>query len=191
MLVVWSLVPLPFLSLAWPSGNSRCMYCWSLVWRILRITLLPCEMSAIMWQFEHFWHCLSLGLEWKLTFSSPVATAEFFKFAGILRATLTASSFGICYSSAGISSPPLALFVVMLPKTHLTSHYRMSGSRWVITPSWLSGSLRSFLYSSSVYSCYLFLIYPASVRSIPFLSFIEPIFAWNIPLVSLISWRDL
>ena len=34
-----------------------------------------------------FWHCLSLGLEWKLTFSSPVATAEFSKFAGILSAT--------------------------------------------------------------------------------------------------------
>ena len=32
------------------------------------------------------WHCLSLELEWKLTFSSPVATAEFSKFAGILRA---------------------------------------------------------------------------------------------------------
>ena len=30
------------------------------------------------------WHYLSLGLEWKLTFSSPVATAEFSKFAGIL-----------------------------------------------------------------------------------------------------------
>ena len=42
-----------------------------------------------------------------------------------------------------------------------------------------------FLYSSSVYSCYLFLIYSASVRSLPFLSFIESIFAWNIPLVSL------
>ena len=27
----------------------------------------------------------------------------------------------------------------MLPKAHLTSHSRMSGSRWVITPSWLSG----------------------------------------------------
>ena len=26
----------------------------------------------------------------------------------------------------------------MLPKTHLTSHSRMAGSRWVITPSWLS-----------------------------------------------------
>ena len=57
---------------------------------------------------------------------------------------------------------------------------------WVITPSWLSGSWRSFLYSSSVYSCHLFLISSASVRSIPFLSFFEPIFAWNVPLVSLI-----
>ena len=32
------------------------------------------------------WHCLSLGLEWNLTFSSPVVTAEFSKFAGILSA---------------------------------------------------------------------------------------------------------
>ena len=40
-------------------------------------------------------------------------------------------------------------------------------------------------YSSSVYSCHLFLISSASGRSIPFLSFIEPIFAWNVPLVSL------
>ena len=56
----------------------------------------------------------------------------------------------------------------MLPKAHLTSHCRMSGFRWVITPSWLSGSWRSFLYSSSVYSCYLFLISSASIRSIHF-----------------------
>ena len=74
----------------------------------------------------------------------------------------------------------------MVFKALLTSHSRMSGSRWVITPSWLSGSWRSFLYSSSVYSCHLFLISYASVRSIPFISFIEPIFAWNVPLVSLI-----
>ena len=65
-------------------------------------------------------------------------------------------------------------------KAHLISHSRMSGSRWVSTPSWLSGSWSSFLYSS-VYSCHLFLISSASVRSIPFLSFIEPIFAWNVP----------
>ena len=60
----------------------------------------------------------------------------------------------------------------------------MSGSRWVITPSLLSGSWRSFLYSSSVHSCHLFLIRSASVRSIPFLSLIVPIFAWKVPLVS-------
>ena len=29
------------------------------------------------------WHCLSLGLKWKLTFSSPVATAEFPRFSGL------------------------------------------------------------------------------------------------------------
>ena len=95
--------------------------------------------------------------------------------------TFTASSFRIWNSSTGFSSPPLALFVVMLSKAHLTSHSRMSGSRWVITPLWLSGSWRSFLYHSSVYSCYL-LISSASVRSIPFLFFIESNFAWNVPL---------
>ena len=35
------------------------------------------------------WHCLSLGLEWKLTFSSPVATAEISKFADILSVALS------------------------------------------------------------------------------------------------------
>ena len=35
------------------------------------------------------WHSLSLGLECKLSFSSPVATAEFSKFAGILSAALS------------------------------------------------------------------------------------------------------
>ena len=99
--------------------------------------------------------------------------------------TFTASSFRIWNSSTGIPSPQLALFIVMLPKAHLTSHSRMSGSRWVIIPSWLSGS-RSFLYSSSVYSCHLFVISSASVSSIQFLFIIEPIFAWNVPLVSLI-----
>ena len=73
----------------------------------------------------------------------------------------------------------------MLPKALLTLHYRMSGSRWVITPSWLFGSWRHVLYSSSVYSCHLFLMSSAFVR--PYhLSFIVPIFAWNIPLLSLI-----
>ena len=99
--------------------------------------------------------------------------------------TFTASYFKIWNSSTGIPSPPLALFIVILPKAHLTSHSRKTGSRWVITPSWLSGLWRSFLYSFSVYTYHL-LIFSASVRSLPFLSFIEPIFAWNVPLESLI-----
>ena len=70
----------------------------------------------------------------------------------------------------------------MLPKAPLTSHSKLSGFRWVTTRSWLSGSLRPFLYSSSVYSCHLFLI-ASSVRSLPFLSFIVPALAWNGPLI--------
>ena len=99
--------------------------------------------------------------------------------------TFAVPSYRMWNSSTGIPSPSLALFIVMLPKAHLASHSRMSGSTWVITPSWLSGSWRSFLYSYSVYSCHL-LISSASVRSIPFLSFIELIIPWNVPLVYLI-----
>ena len=100
--------------------------------------------------------------------------------------TFTASSFRTWNSSTGIPSLPLALFLVMLPKAHLTSHSMMAGSRWVITPSWLSGLWRSFWYNTSVYPCHLFLISSASVRSIQFLSLLRAIFAWNVLLVSLI-----
>ena len=98
--------------------------------------------------------------------------------------TFTASCFRILNNSAEISSPQLALFIVMLPKDHLTSHSRMSCSSWVITPSWLSGSLRLFLLQFC--ACHLFLISFASVRFLLFLSFTIPILAWNVPLVSLI-----
>ena len=99
--------------------------------------------------------------------------------------TLTAWSFSIWNSSPGISSSPLGLIIAILPKAHFTSHSRIFGSRWVTTSLWLSGSLRYFLYSS-VYSCHVFLISSASVRFILFQSFIMPIFAWNVPLASLI-----
>ena len=87
--------------------------------------------------------------------------------------TFTESSFRIWNSSTGIPSPPLVLFVVMLPKAHLISHSRMSGSRWVITPSWLSGSWRSFLYSS-MYICHLVLISSASVGPYCFCPLLSP-----------------
>ena len=91
--------------------------------------------------FQYYRHCWVFQIGWHIECS-----------------TFTASSFRIWNSWTGIPSPPLALFIVMLPKAHLTLHSRMSGSGWVIIPLWLSGSWRSFLYSSSVYSCHVFLI---------------------------------
>ena len=98
---------------------------------------------ALLWDWNENWlfqvcgHCCVFQICWHTECS-----------------TFIASSFRIWNSSAGIPSLPLLLFVVMLPKAHWTSLSRISGSRWVITPSWLSGSLRSFLYSSFVYSCH-------------------------------------
>ena len=100
--------------------------------------------------------------------------------------TFTASSFRIWNSSTGILSLPLALFIVMLPKTHwLHIPGCLALGEWLHHRDYL-GHENFFLYSSSVYPCHLFLISSASVRSILFLSFIEPIFSWNVPLVSLI-----
>ena len=88
MLAIGSLIPLHFLNPAWTSGISQFMYCLSLTWRISSITSLACDMTAIVWCLNIIWHCLSLGVEGKLTFSSPMATAEFSKFSGIFSAAL-------------------------------------------------------------------------------------------------------
>ena len=111
------------------SGSSQFMYCWSLAWRTLNLTLLACEMSAIVWWFEHSSALPFFGIGMKTDFSSRVATAVFQICWYIECSTVTASCFRIWNRSAGILSPLLALFVVMLPKAHLTSHSRMSD--WV------------------------------------------------------------
>ena len=111
---------------------------------------------AVVWMF--LWRCLSLGLQWKLTYSSLWSLLSFPNLLAYWVQHIKGIIFRNWNSSAEIPSPPLALFIVMLPKAHWNSHYMMSGSRWVITPSWLSGSLRSFLHSSSVYSWHLILI---------------------------------
>ena len=84
-------------------GSSWFMYCWSLAWRILSITLLACEMSVIVRQFEH-----SLALPF---FGSGMKT-DLFQSCGhcwvfqicwhIDCSTFTASSFRIWNSSTGI-----------------------------------------------------------------------------------------
>jgi len=57
-------------------------------------------------------------------------------------------------------------------------------SRWVTPPLWLSGSLGTSLYSSSLYSCHLFLTSSVSFRFLLLLSFIMLILAWNVLLIS-------
>ena len=134
MLAIWSLVPLPFLNPTSTSGSSWFLYCWSLAWRILSITLLVCEIITVLALpffgigmktdlFQSCGHCWVFQICWHTECS-----------------TFTASSSKIWNSSTGIPSPPLAFFIVMLPKAPLTSDSRMSDSRWVITPSWLPGS---------------------------------------------------
>ena len=183
MLAIWSLVHLPFLNPACTSGSSWFTYCWSLAWRILSVTLLACEMSAVVQQFEHSLalHFFEIGMKTDL-FQSCGHCWVFQICWHNECSTFTALSFKIWNSSTRIPSPPLALFVVMLSKAHLTSHSKMSGSRLVITSSWLSGSWRSFLYSCSVYSYHLFLISSVSLKSMPFLSLLclslHEIFPW-------------
>ena len=164
MLAIWSLIPLPFLNPAWTSGSSQFTYCWSLAWRIFSTTLLVCEISAIEWEFEHSLALPFFGTGMKTHLFQSCSHCWVFQICWYTEcSTFIASSFRIWNRSTGIPSPPLALFIVMLPDAHLTSHSRMSGSRWMITPSWLSGSWRhedhEDMRSSSVYSCYLFLYF--------------------------------
>ena len=152
MLAIWSLVPLPFRKPAWTSGRSRFAYCWSLAWRILSITLLACEMSAAVQQLEHSLALPFFGIGLKIDLFQSCGHCWVFLICWHIEcSTFIASSYSIWNSSTGIPLPPLALFVVMLSKAHLSSHSRMSGSRWVTKPSWSSGSWRYFLYSSSVF----------------------------------------
>jgi len=191
MWAIWSLVPLHFLNPGWTSGSAWFTYCFSLAWRILSIV---CEFwienfasvwdeyscvvvwaffgTAFLWDWNESWpffqscgHCWVFQICWHNEYS-----------------TLTASSFRIWNSSAGIPSPPLALYLCFLKPTWLLIPGCLALDEWLHH----HGSWGSFLYSSSVYCCHLFLIPSASVRAILFLSFILPIFAWNLPLVSLI-----
>ena len=143
MMEILILVPLPFLNPAWTSGSSQFTYCWSLAW-ILNIALLACEMSAIVRYFEHSLALPFFGIGMKTDLFQSCGRCRVFLISWHIECSTFTASFRIWSSSAGIPSPPLALLAVMLPKARLTSHSRMSGSRWLMTPSWLSGSWRSF-----------------------------------------------
>ena len=117
MLAVWSLVPLPFLKPSWTFESSWFMYCWSLALRILNITLLVCEKSVLVGQFEHSLALLFLGIGMITDIFHSCSHHCVFQICWHIEcSTFTASSCRIWNSSIGIPSPPLALFTVMLPK---------------------------------------------------------------------------
>ena len=147
-------------------NEHNCMVVWSFVG------------IAILWDWNENWPfpvfsccpCWVLQIYWHIKCS-----------------TLTASSFRIWNSLHAISSSPLSLFIAMLPKANFT-----------LQNVWLCVSdrtimviqvIRPFLYSS-VYSCHLFLILPASVKSFLFLPLMCPYFHEMFSWYRQYSWRD-
>ena len=137
MVVIWSLVP---------KSNLN-------IWKFMVHVLLKPGLENFEHYFANVWdecNCavvwaffgIAFLWDWNENWPFPVC-GHYWLFQScwhIECSTFTPSSFRIWNSSTGIPSPPLAFFVVMLPKAHFTSHSRISGSRWVITPLWLSGS---------------------------------------------------
>ena len=85
---------------------------------------------AVVWIFFG----IAFLWDWNENWPFPVLCWVFQICWHIECSTFTASFFRIWNSSTGILSHLLALSMVMLPKAHLTSHSRISGSRWVVTP---------------------------------------------------------
>ena len=116
MLTIWSLVPLPFLNLACTSRSSQFTYCWSLAWRILSMTLLACEMSVVVWYFEHSLSLPFFGIGMKMPFPVWWPLMSFPDLLVYWVQNLNCILFRIWNSSAWNPSPPLTLFIWMLPK---------------------------------------------------------------------------
>ena len=61
-----SLVHVPFQNPVCTSGSSWFTFCWSLAWRILNMTLLSCEMSAVVQLFERSSALPFFGIEMQI-----------------------------------------------------------------------------------------------------------------------------
>ena len=127
MLAIWSLVALPFLNPAWTSGNSQYMYCWSLGWRILSITLLACSLI----EMSEVWSVFGLSFLWDCNENWPFLVLwPLLSFPNLLAYWVQhfhSIIFQDWNSSTGIPSPLLALFKVILPEAH-----------WLYTPGCLA-----------------------------------------------------
>ena len=91
--------------------------------------LLAYEMST----FEHSLALPFLGIGMKTDLFQSCGHCWVFQISWHIECQQTASFFRVWNISAGIPSHlHLTVFIVMLPKAHLTSHSRMFGSKWVI-----------------------------------------------------------
>ena len=104
------------------------------IWKFMVHVLLKPGLKNFEHYFASMWDECNCEVVW--TFFGIVMKFDLFQSCGhcwlfqicwhIECSTFTASSFRIWNSSTWIPSPPLALFLVMLPKAHLTLHSRMS-----------------------------------------------------------------
>ena len=109
------------------------------IWKFMVHILLKPGLENTEHYFASVWDKCNSGVVWAffgVAFFGIGMKTDFFQSCGhccIFQicwhtecSAITASSFRIWNSSTGILSPPLGLFIVMLPKAHLTSHSRMS-----------------------------------------------------------------
>ena len=120
--VSWSL--LKFMSTEWMMPPNHLMLCCPLLLPSISPSIrVFSDESVLPIRWPEYWSFNS-----SINLSNEYSGLSSFRWTG-----------WIWNSSTGIPSPLLALFVVMLPKARLTSQSRMSGSRWVVRPLWLSG----------------------------------------------------
>ena len=131
MLAIWFLVSLPFLAetsslniwkftvhVRLKPGLENFEHYFASLWDEWTCVVVWAFFGiAFLWDWNENWPFLAL---WPLL--------SFPNFWHIECSTFTASSFRIWNSATGIPSPLVALFSVIFPKTHLTSHSSRSGS---------------------------------------------------------------
>ena len=95
MLGIQFLIPLHILNLACTSGHSVHVL-MKPRWKIFNITLLACEISAVVWQFEHSLALPFFGIEMKTDLFQSYGHCWVFQICWHIDcSTLTASSFRI------------------------------------------------------------------------------------------------
>ena len=125
------------------SGSSAFSKSRFNIWKFMVHVLLKPGLENFEHYFTSVWdecncvvqHSLGLpffGIGMKTdVFQSYGHCWSFLNFCHTECSTFTALVFRIWKSSIEIPSPLLALFAVMLPKAHWSSHSRISGSRWM------------------------------------------------------------